>query len=324
MACVNAFVASPVVSAKFPKRPIATKSYHGKPLVPTHPCFYHPFTFCMIVQPQTQHVTVVSTPPIQKPPAAAFSAAVTLGEMKANQPVWKIFLLGIIAGAYIAIGALLALTVGGAVSSLKDANIGLAKMVLGAFGLPLGLTMVVTAGGELFTGNTLLVTAALLSGRATLGALWKNWIASFVGNFVGSLFVVHLAVMTGCLSGASVATAIGIATAKVGLSFWQAFARGIACNWLVCMGVYMSNGASDFVGKFMAVWLPVSAFVAMGFDHSVANMFLVPMGKAVGAKVGWKAFLASNLVPVTLGNVVGGAVLVALVYYLAYGSKKKA
>lgn len=321
MTCTTAFIASPVVSPQLFTPVIASETLYGRSVLPSHHGLRRSLNLHMIVQPQAQQVTVVSTPPIQKPPAAVFTAAAALGETKARQPVWKILLLGIIAGAYIAIGALLALTVGGAVSSLKDANIGLAKMVLGAFGLPLGLTMVVTAGGELFTGNTLLVTAAVLSRRATLVALVKNWVASFLGNFVGSLLVVRLAVMTGCLTGASVATAVGLATAKVGLSFWQAFARGIACNWLVCMGIYMSNGASDFVGKFIAVWLPVSAFVAMGFDHSVANMFLVPMGKAVGANVSWKAFLMANLLPVTLGNVVGGAVLVALVYFLAYGRK---
>lgn len=268
-----------------------------------------------------QEVAVVSSPPAQKPPPAAFNAAVGLGQTKAGHPAWKVLLLGIAAGAYIAIGALLALTVGGAVPGLKEANPGLAKFVFGSFGLPFGLTMVVTTGAELFTGNTMLITASTLSGRTGVFSLMKNWIASFIGNFIGSLLVVKLALATGCLGGASAATAIGIATAKVGMDFWKAFARGVACNWLVCMAIYMSNAASDFTGKFLAIWLPISAFVAMGFDHSIANMFLVPMGKALGASVGWKAFLMGNLLPVTLGNIVGGAGLVALVYYLAYGKK---
>lgn len=270
---------------------------------------------------KTQDVNVITTPPSQKPPPAAFAAAAALGEMKASQPAWKVLLLGIVAGAYIAMGALLALTVGGAVPGLKEGNVGLAKLVLGAFGLPFGLTMVVTAGGELFTGNTLLVTAAMLQGKTGLFGLVKNWVVSFAGNFVGSLLIVKLALVTGVLSGGSVATAVGIALSKCGLGFWKAVWRGVACNWLVCLGVYMSTGAADLVSKFVGVWLPISAFVAMGFDHSVANMFLIPMGKALGASVGWKEFLLGNLLPVTLGNVIGGAGLVALVYWLAYGRK---
>lgn len=264
---------------------------------------------------------MIGQAPLQKPPAGAYEAAVTLGAAKAAQPIWKVLLLGVVAGAYIAVGALLALTVGGASPGLKEANVGLAKFIFGAFGLPFGLTMVCTAGGELFTGNTALVTAAALEGKTKWVELGKNWGVSFVGNFVGSLLIVRLAIATGCLAGPSVATAIAIATGKVAMGFGKAFARGVACNWLVCMAVYMSNAAGDFMGKFLAIWLPISAFVAIGFDHSVANMFLVPMGKVLGADVGWKAFIVKNLIPVTLGNIVGGAVLVALVYHLAYGKR---
>lgn len=275
----------------------------------------------MDVQQTLQNVQVSTLPPAQKPPAAAFAAAVALGTAKASTPLWKVLLLGVLAGSYIALGALLALSVGGACPGLAAANPGLSKLLFGAIGLPFGLTMVVTAGGELFTGNTLLVGAAALSGRVSLRQLLLNWATSFAGNFIGSLLVVRLAMAAGCLTGASVATAVGIATAKVGMTFGKAFVKGVLCNWLVCLGVYLSNAASDFCSKFLAIWLPISAFVIMGFDHSVANMFLVPMGKALGAEVGWKAFLTANLLPVTLGNIVGGFGLVAGVYYLCYGQK---
>lgn len=272
----------------------------------------------------TDGVRSVSAPstvpaPLIKPPPGAFQAAVDLGATKASQSAAKVFLLGCVAGCYIAFGALLALTVGGALPALKADNIGLQKILLGAFGLPFGLTMVCTAGGELFTGNTALVTAAALKGRVSISALTRNWIASYLGNFCGSLFIVWLAIATGCLGAASAATACSLAVVKTGLTFMQAFTRGIACNWLVCLGVYLSTAASDFVGKFFAIWLPVSAFVAMGFDHSIANMFFIPLGKMLGAQVSLKAFLLANLLPVTLGNIIGGAVLVALVYYIGYG-----
>lgn len=266
-------------------------------------------------------VTIKSTPPAQKPPPGAFQAAVTLGAMKASQPAWKVLLLGIIAGAYIAIGALLALTVAGAVPALKVANIGLQKFLLGAVGLPAGLTMVCVAGGELFTGNTALITAALLARRTTFPKLLKNWFWSYIGNFIGSLAIVWLAIATTSVTGPSVAAAVGIAGVKTSMPFLAAFLKGVLCNWLVCLAVYMSNAATDFTGKFLAIWLPISSFVAMGFDHSVANMFLIPIGMKLGADVSTKQFLMANLLPVTLGNVFAGVVLVALVYYLAYGQQ---
>lgn len=274
----------------------------------------------MDVQP-LQNVQVSTLPPSQKPPAGAFAAAVSLGTSKASTPLWKVLLLGVVAGCYISLGALLALSVGGACPEIALKNPGLYKLLFGAIGLPFGLTMVVTAGGELFTGNTLLVGAAALQGKVGLRALLANWATSFAGNFLGSLLVVRLALAAGCLTGASISTAIAIAVAKVGMTFGRAFVKGVLCNWLVCLGIYMSNAASDFCSKFLAIWLPISAFVIMGFDHSVANMFLVPMGKALGADIGWKMFLTANLIPVTLGNIVGGMGLVAGVYYLCYGRK---
>lgn len=256
--------------------------------------------------------------PLQSP-AGALETAVALGAAKAAMPAFKVLLLGILAGAYIAIAATLALTVGGAVPAIAAANPGLQKLLFGLVGLPFGLTMVLTAGGELFTGNTALITAALLSKRATLRGLLRNWIASFAGNFIGSLLVVGLIAVAGVLSGPSLATAIAIAKAKTSLSFVTAFARGIGCNWLVCLAVWLASSAKDMSGKFTAVVLPITAFVAMGFDHSIANMFLIPMGMVSGASsVSVKAFLLNNLLPVTLGNIIGGAILVAATYHLVY------
>lgn len=290
-----------------------------RPTLPRHA--RRPSTPCMTATLPTQPVDIATLPPSQKSPPAAFAAATTLGASKAATPLAKVFLLAVLAGAYISLGALLALSVGGASPALAAANPGLSKFLFGAVGLPLGLTLVVTAGGELFTGNTLLVGAAALAGKARWPALALNWAVAFVGNFLGCLLIVRLAVVAACLTPPSVAVAVSVATAKVGMSFTKAFVRGLLCNWLVCLGVYLSNAASGFGSKFLAVFLPVSAFVTMGFDHSVANMFLVPMGMALGADVGWKAFLVANLWPVTLGNIVGGMGMVAGMYYLCYGKK---
>lgn len=246
----------------------------------------------------------------------------SLGTLKASLPAHKVLLLGILAGSYIALGGLLALCVGGATPAVKAANPGLQKLIFGAFGLPLGLTMVCVTGGELFTGNTALVSASFLERRTSLSSLLTNWFWSFVGNFIGGLLVVALACASGTVTGASAAAAAAIATSKVSMPFMTAFAKGIVCNWLVCLAVYMQNGASDFAGKFFAIWLPISAFVAMGFEHSVANMFLVPIGIKCGAKVGMKQFLLGNLLPVTLGNIVAGVFLVAGAYFLAFGRQQ--
>lgn len=256
--------------------------------------------------------------PSIKPPPDMYQNAVTIGEKKAAMPAAKIFTMGIISGCHIAMGALLAVTVGGSCPGLASTNPGLQKILFGAFGLPFGLFMTVVGGGELFTGNTAVVTAAAIEGKASTGGLLKNWIFSYVGNFLGSLLIVYLAITAGAVS--NPATAMGIASTKTSLTFLQAFTRGVLCNWLVCMAVWMSISASDAFGKFCAIFLPISAFVAMGLDHSVANMFLIPLGMALGAGVSWPQFLMANLLPVTLGNIVGGAVAVCGLYSAAFGS----
>ncbi len=204
--------------------------------------------------------------------------------------------------------------------------------------------MTLVTGGELFTGNTALVTAAVMEGKTSKSDLIKNWVASYAGNFVGSLFLAYLAYKSGTLGNAPASAAI--ATAKCSLPFQTAFVRGILCNWLVCMAVYMASGCASLAGKMVAVWFPISAFVALGFDHSVANMFIIPLGMMRGASVTTSDFLMKNLLPVTLGtffecipsfiaqtdnshpshvmkinpgNIVGGALCVMGLYGSAFG-----
>merc|ERR1739844_636892 len=131
-------------------------------------------------------------------------------------------------------------------------------------------------------------------------SLLKNWISSYAGNFVGSLILAYLAFKSGTLGNAP--ASVAIATAKCSLGFDVAFVRGILCNWLVCMAVYMASGCATMIGKMTAVWFPISAFVALGLDHSVANMFMIPLGIMRGAEITIKDFLVKNLIPVTLGN----------------------
>lgn len=183
--------------------------------------------------------------------------------------------------------------------------------------------MTLVTGGELFTGNTALVTAAYKEGEISAGDLMKNWFFSYIGNFVGSLILAFLAFKSATLASGPAAAAI--ATAKCSLPWDVAFVRGILCNWLVCMAVYMASGCSTLVGKMTAIWFPISAFVALGLDHSIANMFIVPLGILRGADITIAQFLLRNLIPVTLGNIIGGALCVMAPFGTTFGGwgKKK-
>lgn len=258
-----------------------------------------------------------------KSPADLYEGAAAAGAAKAAAPWSKILKLGIVSGAHIGFGSYLAITVGGACPGIAEANPGLQKIIFGAFGLPFGLIMTLVTGGELFTGNTALVTAAVQEGKATYKDLAKSWASSYVGNFIGSLILAYLAFKSGTLGNAP--ASVAIATAKCSLGFDVAFVRGILCNWLVCMAVYMASGCASMIGKMTAVWFPISAFVALGLDHSVANMFIIPLGIMRGAEISVGQMFMKNLIPVTLGNIVGGAMMCMMPYGTSLGKwfKKK-
>lgn len=255
-----------------------------------------------------------------KPPAKIYDAVVTLGEKKASNSVGDIFKLGIISGAQIGLGAFLAVSVGGACPGLASTNPGLQKIIMGAFGLPMGLLMTLVTGAELATGNFMLVAAAFREGVASARDLWKSWTVSFAGNFVGSLIVAYLAFYSNTLNSP---TATAIAVAKTSQTFVTTFVRGIICSYLVAIAVYMAAGAESLEGKLAAIFFPISGFVAMGMDHCIANMFLIPLGMLRGAEITVVDFLLTNLLPVTLGNIVGCAFCVSYGFGSAFGKKKK-
>ena len=178
--------------------------------------------------------------------------------------------------------------------------------------------MTLVTGGELFTGNTALVTAAYKEGEISAKDLAKSWIFSYVGNFVGSVLLAWLAYKSGTLGNGPAAAAI--ASAKCSMPWDVAFVRGILCNWLVCMAVYMASGCVTMTGKMTAVWFPISAFVALGLDHSVANMFIIPLGMLRGADISIAQMFLKSLIPVTLGNIIGGAVCAMAPFGLTFGN----
>jgi formate/nitrite transporter len=233
------------------------------------------------------------------------------GKGKAWLPLDKLLMLGLLAGAFIAFGAALyTLTVTG--STLGPGPTAL----LGGLAFSLGLVLVVVAGAELFTGNNLIVMA-WAGGIVPTGALLRNWVASYIANALGAALIALLVFYSGIWKGGVGETAIRIAEAKVNLTFVEAFARGVLCNALVCLAVWLSFASHRVSGKILAIAFPVTAFVALGFEHSIANFYLIPLGGLVGANVDFAGFVG-NLVPVTLGNIVGGAGGVAFVYWVIY------
>jgi formate transporter len=239
--------------------------------------------------------------------------------LRKNTDVSRTLVLAFLAGAYIALGGLLAVTVGGGMPEIAASNPGLQKFMMGAV-FPLGLILCVIAGADLFTGNTAYFVPPVMSRKMQFKSLIKNWSLVYVGNFVGSLFVAYvLAYGTGIFDAKPWHDTIyAIADAKTTAPFYKVFVKGIGANWLVALAVWLGFAAQDVSGKIMAMWFPVMAFVAMGFEHSVANMFFIPTAIFYGAPVEWGTFLWSNLLPATLGNIVGGSVLTGGLYWFAY------
>jgi formate transporter len=268
------------------------------------------------------------------PPAMAQKAE-DVGVMKARLPVGRLFALAVLAGSFIALGAAVSTT---AVSGWTGhVPYGFVR-VLGGVTFSLGLVLVIVGGAELFTGNNLIVMA-WAGGKVSTTALLRNWTVSYAGNLVGALATVFLVYASGqYLLGKGVVgvAALTIADSKCALSFFQAVASGILCNALVCLAVWLSLSARTTTDRVLAVVPPITAFVTCGFEHSIANMYFIPLGLLIKAtapdsfwhsvqltqgdlpNLNWQAFLLNNLLPVTLGNILGGSLLVGLVYWFVY------
>jgi formate transporter len=237
---------------------------------------------------------------------------------KASTPLLSLVMLGVLAGAFIGLGSLFYVIV------VSDSSLGFAvSRVLGGAVFSLGLLLVVVAGAELFTGNNLLAMA-WVQGRITTGDVLKNWAVVCASNFAGAIGLAALVFLSGHADmngGAIGKTYLQIAATKSSLPFWTAFFRGVLCNVLVCLAVWMTLAGRSVVDRFVAVLMPIAAFVAAGFEHSIANMYFLPFAMMLQAAAGETVRLSglwNNLVPVIAGNIIGGSVLVALVYYVIY------
>ena len=257
------------------------------------------------------------------------------GIAKAEGKTLRLLIWALLAGAYIAFGAQASQMVSFNLLADPD-SLGVGRLVSAAV-FPVGLMMVVLCGAELFTGNCLMIIG-VLDRKIRISGMLRNWVLVYLGNFLGALLVVALMKSTGLWetgSGLLGASVIKTAQAKVQLSFGQAFVRGILCNWLVCLAVWMSTGARETVSKIFAIWFCIGLFVISGFEHSIANMYFIPAGIAAAADSGLAQlagcdvsvltvgnFLVKNLLPVTLGNILGGGLFVGMVYWFT-GRKLK-
>jgi len=258
-----------------------------------------------------------------------------IGKSKSELRMLPMLLLGMLAGVYIGFGAELCTMVTHDLS--KYLGIGFAKFMGGSV-FSVGLMLVVLAGAELFTGNCLFVTG-VLARKVAIEKMMRNWFFVYLANFAGAILLVVIMYYSGLWKVGKLgvgAAALKTAAAKVDLSFFEALCRGIGCNWLVCLAVWLAVAGKDSISKIFGIYFPIMAFVASGFEHSVANMYFIPMGlflkgnaavvntAGLAGSIGnltWTRFLVVNLVPVTLGNIIGGAVFVGGVYYLAYLQK---
>jgi formate transporter len=260
-------------------------------------------------------IAVSPSPQDAYPPAQVARLVEQVGVKKATLPAVQTLALGVLAGAFIAFGAMYFTLV------MTGSELGSGpSRLLGGLAFSLGLILVVVGGAELFTGNNLIVMA-WAERKVTSRQLARNWSLVYLANLVGSLGSALMMFWSGALAlgdGAVAETAVRIGEAKVALGFGQAFFSGILCNVLVCLAVWLCFAAHDVAGKVLAIIFPISAFVALGFEHSVANMYLIPIAWLAGAEAVTIGSFLANLVPVTLGNIVGGGLFVALVYWLVY------
>ena len=270
-------------------------------------------------------------------PSEVLELMMSGAEAKAKMPVKKMIILGIFAGVYIAFA--------GAGANMAAFNllanpepVGLGKVLSGTV-FTVGLLLVVLGGAELFTGNTTMLAAAVHR-RITLSSMLRNWVIVYICNLIGGVMIAFMVSYSGGLGagdGMLGAMTVRIAAGKVNMDFGQALVSGIMCNWLVCMAVWLSTGAQTTVGKIFSIFFPIWLFVTAGFEHCVANMFFIPAGifakeselflsiSGIGSEdlsnLTWGGMLVNNMLPVTVGNIIGGAVCVAMGYYTALQDK---
>jgi len=280
------------------------------------------------------------------PPVAIVAKAGDAGKYKVGLPAWNMLLRGFMAGAFIAMGGALATVCSTGIQATDaamrygTASAGFAQLILGAV-FPVGLIIIVLTGAELFTGDAMLAPVAAFIHKVSWAQVINLWIWVYIGNFIGSVVFAYIMANGPFVSfdaaGTATVTAFGsraiaIAAAKTSyvgiMGAWSAFLKAIACNWLVNLAILLGICADDLIGKFFGIWFPIMAFVSSGFEHSVANMYFIPAGimtqayvtdpTKIVASVNWVTMWTSNVIIVTIGNIVGGLFFVGVLYWVAF------
>jgi formate/nitrite transporter len=242
----------------------------------------------------------------------------TSSEAKAKTPFAKFAIMAIMGGIFIALGGLLTVVVAG---NMNGIALGLVKFTAGAL-FPVGLIMVSVAGADLFTSDCAGMTLSTMQKKTVFADLLKVWALSYAFNFIGSQLVAYfMTYKTGILSTDAVNYVTGIANGKLKYSWDIVFLKGIGANALVCLGTWMGYAGKDIIGKSLGIWVPVMLFVTLGYEHSIANMFFIPTAIYSGADISWCQFICDNLIPATIGNIVGGAVFIGLAFGYVYNKK---
>ena len=249
-------------------------------------------------------------------PKEAYRLSSETGVQKVNRPLPQSLLLGVLSGAHIGFGAFMVLMVGGQCHGIAKANPGLKQLLAGAFGLPFAVTMTTSTGGEIFTGDLFFSGSALYERRINFRRFLQFLLTVYLGNVIGGTLMAKLATIAGTLPPE---ISIAAAVAKTSLPWASAFVRGLLCSTLICLACFNATSAQSFADKAIATFYPISAFIMLGFENSVSNMFTIPFGIMNGADVSIRNYLLRNLLPVTLGNIVGGLLAVSLPYLALFG-----
>lgn len=254
-----------------------------------------------------------------KSPQEITESTLAIGNAKANLGMKRLVIQSVQAGAFIALGGVLSLIAGFGFPEITQANPSMQRVLSGMV-FPIGLILTVMLGAELFTGNNALLVPALMKGDYGFKSLLRNWVVVYFGNFVGALGFAWLLVWTAGLTAADPyhSAIISMAEAKTSLSWGVCFAKGIGANWCVCLAVWLALSGHNLVEKALGCFLPVMAFVMLGYEHCIANMFFIPLGMMEGADVTVWQFVWCNLLPATFGNIVGGALMVGCVNSIVF------
>jgi formate/nitrite transporter len=233
-------------------------------------------------------------------------------------PKRKIFHQSVLGGCYVGFGGMIALAIAGNIGGMTAANPGIAKMAFAAL-FPVNLLLIVSSGGQLFTGNSATVAAARYEGFVSNKDLWQSWGISLLGNIVGCGLFAAASMAAKVVNPGIASMATSMAVAKCSAGLIPIFIRSVLCNWMVSMAVFMSGAANDLTGKLVGCWFPISTFVGIGLEHSIANLFVLPLALMLGAPLTVSDIVFKNLIPVIIGNGVAGALIVAASYSYQFG-----